>query len=282
MIDLSVRGIACSGPAPLPEGRHGATGIQSVEGNPISCGGYGINYGVECLEYIPGSDEWVSIDPLLSHRDYTPAAKLSGLFRYWFAGGFYNPDTSEIYGDSQSLSVVIPSEGTTDKPCAVTIDDYTVLYIGRKSYIINPADETIEETPTQLFYPAVGSACGLARKSNGQKMVLVAGGYKGSLNGNTDEVQIFDVEAQAWRMGENVLPGGVLEYSAAVQWGRTFLLTGGQASVDTSTVKSDLILEFSPDDETWIVREERLAKPRSSHIAVLVNEEPYVESGLCQ
>ena len=56
-----------------------------------------------------------------------------------------------------------------------------------------------------------------------------------------------------------------------VPFGDTFLIVGG----DNYDTASDQILQFDPDTESWIVREERLEQGRSAHFAMWVNKADY-------
>ena len=111
-------------------------------------------------------------------------------------------------------------------------------------------------------------------------MVVAAGGFRYSQSSPLDTVQIFDVDTETWRMSEQSLPDQ-LTYGAVVQLDDTFLIVGGKTAQNPA-LSSDRILQFEPDSETWIERGERLALPRDSHMAVLVDERPFIDAGLCQ
>ena len=61
-----------------------------------------------------------------------------------------------------------------------------------------------------------------------------------------------------------------------VPYGSTFLIVGGRNGAGAgSEFYSNDILQFDPDEESWIVREERLARRRYSHYAAIVSGEDY-------
>ena len=80
------------------------------------------------------------------------------------------------------------------------------------------------------------------------------------------------VETGQWRFSTS-LPSD-LRLGQVIPFGNTFLIFGGRQGSD-STYSTDEILEFQPDTETWIVREERMSTPRSGFYAVYVNKSGY-------
>ena len=194
LIDLSRRGLNCSAPSPYPLQVHCASGMISAEGNPISCGGANYEHDPrECHEYRPDNDAWMPTQGLLEDRCYAAVAKLEGA-QYWIAGGFYQPGKTELYGDTQSTGPIISTSAYSESPCAVTISDTEVLYVGERSYVFNPEDSTLTQTSSQPFETASGRVCGLAVKSNGEKMVVVTGGYSGTTRAYPVAVQIYTVQ----------------------------------------------------------------------------------------
>ena len=70
------------------------------------------------------------------------------------------------------------------------------------------------------------------------------------------------------------LPFGHLHSAKAVQLEDTFVLVGGLTKDHAGlTVTSDAVLEFDNVNGSWVVREERLSRPRADHYAVLVEEQ---------
>ena len=81
--------------------------------------------------------------------------------------------------------------------------------------------------------------------------------------------QIFDLESRTWRDGTN-LPFN-LGLGRVLQDGGTFLILGGFSQ----GVSIDTIIEFSPIDETWIVRNETLSSPKHYFYMIDVNSSPF-------
>ena len=84
-------------------------------------------------------------------------------------------------------------------------------------------------------------------------------------------VQVYHVSTQGpWRLSSHSLPYPIAG-AAVVPFGDTFLIVGGapDGSLETSHAS---ILEFEPDSETWIEREETLALARRDMFAVMIED----------
>ena len=99
---------------------------------------------------------------------------------------------------------------------------------------------------------------------------MVAGG---DIPGFEASVQIYDIASGTWRLSDQFLPHYLRE-SEVVQYGDTFLIVGGHDG-DMYSDTSDEILQFNPDDETWLVREERLSSPRAGAYVAFVDSDMY-------
>ena len=55
-------------------------------------------------------------------------------------------------------------------------------------------------------------------------------------------------------------------------YGDTFLVLGGTNSTDSDIHEADAIVKYNYRDETWIIRDERLAFPRADFAAFYVDE----------
>ena len=125
---------------------------------------------------------------------------------------------------------------------------------------------TATATPTATPIPAeaYGSICGLAIASSGETSIVVAGGDFGSVL-----VYIYDLTEETWREALNPLPFD-LWLSSVVPFGDTFLAVGG---LRADGQRDDRILEYQPDDESWMVREERLSEPKSEMSVLFISED---------
>lgn len=81
---------------------------------------------------------------------------------------------------------------------------------------------------------------------------------------NLNNTEILDLATLEWRVGP-VLPGYIAS-SASIQYGDSFLLVGGEGDGNPD---GKSILEFNPDDEVWIIREEKLPIPGPSGLFLL-------------
>ena len=100
--------------------------------------------------------------------------------------------------------------------------------------------------------------------------VVVAGGVTEETPAYNSDVQILDLSTDLWRPASNSLPD-VLDSGTVVQLENTFIVVGGQKGSDREY--QDTLLQFEPDSETWVVREERMRLARSSSYAALVGED---------
>ena len=264
VIDFSGQGLTCTTPAPLPYNVYETSTLKTAEGNPLICGGQGHEY--ECREYIPEQDVWMARANLIYSRQYSPSVEIANN-NYWIAGGFEIASTSELY-IAESASFVegpsIPSDARNTAPCAVRISDDLSFYAGQGSYIYDWTTATATPTATPIPAEAYGSICGLAIASSGEMSIVVAGGDFGSVL-----VYIYDLTEETWREALNPLPFD-LWLSSVVPFGDTFLAVGG---LRADGQRDDRILEYQPDDESWIVREERLSEPKSEMSVLFISED---------
>ena len=271
LVDLSGNGITCSPPADLPYGDDGMSSLKTLSGNPLVCGG---RYDdTDCLEFSPAGNEWLEGPQLLFERQFSPAIELTN-GSYWVLSastaspsGFNNSEISTA--DGFVLGPDVPTNTYSRFPCAVKISEDEVFFANDVSYIFDKRTGLFEETEYQLEFEVDEAQCGLATKSDGSRMVVISGGF---ITGYYDSVQIYDLETGLWRFSTS-LPSD-LRLGQVIPFGNTFLIFGGRQGSD-STYSTDEILEFQPDTETWIVREERMSTPRSGFYAVYVNKSGY-------
>ena len=101
---------------------------------------------------------------------------------------------------------------------------------------------------------------GMATYPDGSRHLVITG------QSNTTFIYDLDDGSTSWRSG----PVFVEQWlGGSVQYGNTFLLVGGL--VDTFTSTRD-IYQFNPDpnDEKWILRAEKLSKPKDHFASFLV------------
>ena len=83
------------------------------------------------------------------------------------------------------------------------------------------------------------------------------------------DVQIYDLDTGLWRMGETALPTRLC-LGIVVPYEDSFLIVGGDQQLGTERY-TDEILQFIPDTESWLLRDERLSIGRYEHYAALVD-----------
>ena len=274
LFDLSGLDKTCSAVPNFPiVDKSGVSSLLTEEGNPLVCGGYP-GY-TDCHIFEPDTYQWIEGPNLLYQRDWSTSVELPGN-RHWIANSYFfssGHGNSEIYQDGEFVQGPdLPNEDLYDYPCAVKISDGEIFYANGRSYIMDTATMEFTETSNQLIFISYESNCGLATKSNGERMIVIAGGRT---TGFESAVQIYDIAAGTWRMSENPLPHPLM-FGSTVPFGDTFLIVGGSVDVyETGLPPSDEVLQFNPNEETWTVREERLGCGRYGHFAAFVDYNRY-------
>ena len=265
---MSGLGLSCSEPPPLPEPRSGMSSLTTDVGNPLACGG-SPDYK-ECWEYRPDLQGWVRGPDMLQERNQAAVAKFTNGSQ-WVVGGSRpdGKDNTEVYQSGEFVEgVSLPSSGINGYACVAAISDSTIFFADDVSYIFDVPASTFQATESELIFPALESQCGVATKADGRKIIVVAGGIVGE-----KQVQIFDLDTGLWRLAGANLPH-YLRLGQVIPFGNTFLIAGGYNGRYPLNTE-DQILEFHPDVESWIIREERMSISREGHYAALLNNESF-------
>ena len=273
LIDLNGRNITCSPPADLPAPNQGMSSLKTDDGNPLACGGFDNDMG--CWEYIRREDRWQQGPNLMYERTFSPAVKVANDMFYILSASDYSSNgifNSEVYSnDFFSLGPPVPADVDNRHPCAAAISETLIFFANDAAYILDTVTNRIEETPTPMLFQTYMSHCGVATKSDGSKMVVVAGSFN---IGDRRSTQILDLETGVWRM-PNTFPFDV-RLGTVVPYGNTFLILGGRSGGATSPdYATTSIIEFEPDSETWVVRQEHMTEQRSGHYAAFVDREHF-------
>lgn len=107
---------------------------------------------------------------------------------------------------------------------------------------------------------------GVVTYPNGQKKLVVAGGYRDSTT------SILDLDTLTYYPGPN-LPYDIY-YGSSVQFGNTFLIAGGYSYSLSNDL--DTIFEFDPSNELWIERTEKMQQGNYAMAAFMVPD-GYIE-----
>ena len=270
MIDLSGNGKTCAALPDFPNGlTQGVSTLLTASGDPLVCGGYPTLY--ECFSLNSSTNRWEVGPELLYERYYSPSVELPG-GRYWVANsnGYNGVGNSEIYQNGEFVpGPPVPVLGLNGRPCAVKISDDEIFFADGESYIMDTNTMEFTMTDDPIIIPSSKSQCGLATKSSGEKMIVVAGG---DIAQYQDTVQIYDLSTGIWRIAVEPLIRDSYN-GQVVQYMDTFLIVGGR---NDQFSQYDTIMQFDPDAETWSLRPERLRCARSSgHFAALVDESKY-------
>ena len=250
----------------------GISSLKTLDGNPLACGGQP-SYR-HCYEYDPARMEWIDGPSLIDPRSSAPSAELRSSSLYWVASGANNGGrtSSEFFANGAFVEgPAIPEAVTTGWPCAAALSVDSAVLAGQYAIVFNFTAGTQDVIDQPMLFPSVQSMCGMATKSDGRRLFVVAGGNLG--NAVDDRTQVYDFAAGKWRLaGELPFP---LRMGATVTLGETFFIVGGRKGL-TNTSSSDRLIQFDPDSETWVVRAERLKVERQSYaFAAFVNERDY-------
>ena len=109
-----------------------------------------------------------------------------------------------------------------DYSCSARISDEISFYADDFAYLYNWSTEEFLPTANAKPQRSYEASCGYAESSNGDRMVVVAGGYPA-----TPLVQIYDLNEGTWNTVDSVLPYP-LYFATAVPFGNTFLVVGGE------------------------------------------------------
>ena len=111
--------------------------------------------------------------------------------------------------------------------------------------------------------------CGLATKSDGSRVAVVAGG--GTPDYGTTETYIYDVSLGIF------LPGPPLPetrmFGRAVQYQNSFIIVGGTSDDYSGFDGREDILLYEPDAEMWVTLPQKLTTPDYVTAAVLVSND---------
>lgn len=120
--------------------------------------------------------------------------------------------------------------------CAVFIDNTTLMVIGGYKFptsyyaetyqlSINNSylNESVWSSGTPLTVPRAYHTCNVVTDCEGNRQVVVVGGYSGSTSDYTNSVEIYDVESGAWSLG-NFLS---LSFTSVPESPSLFLLVEG-------------------------------------------------------
>ncbi len=112
--------------------------------------------------------------------------------------------------------------------------------------------------------------CGLATRSDGSRVVVLAGGSYGASKCSS-YTHIYELEQDFW------IPGPHLPeergWGRAVQYEDTFIIVGGRLTFSESSIMLDTLLRFDPDVPAWEVMEQRLENPDYVSVALIAPDD---------
>merc|ERR1712154_574205 len=170
-------------------------------------------------------------------------------------GGDYSPTATEIVSaDGSSTKTSWDLKYKTQNACGVEVDDTFIVTGGADWYapdralnsVVRYNSQGVSEDLPSLTVRRYNHACGSYLDDNGQRVVLVTGGfYRGSKTRNLDSTELM-VDFKAWRPAAN-LPSARSALRAASLDNKVFLF-GGE---DSSWSSLNSILFYDTTRDTW-------------------------------
>ena len=302
LIDLDDPTTTCQSIAPYPDGGGIAAGVGLLYLGllPNVCGGIVSKTSVSsCISYSFSYGAW-SLNELLGNMT-VPRQEFAGTLVdediFVLSGGAKTTQNGleDFWKSSESAQVSSGAGQFNQGPdlptenfghCMVSIDSNSVFIAGgfftpNTAYVYDTESGTLSE-PLEMPGPHSSQVCGSFKNtSTGQIEVVVVGGDEGISKSNldfdkdilgkstSDDTHIFSPSTMTFREGPK-FPYTV-SYASAIQDGAdSFSVTGG---TDGDLI-SDYLVRFDPATETFQVMRQRMAIPRSLHMAVFVDFAP--------
>ena len=236
-------------------------------GKPIVCGGReGSGSTGDCFEYEVSRGIWLGTNGLLTPRRGASATIIDST-QWWITGGADNDgtllDTTEIRSTQlfDSYGPLMP-EGNAYH-CFVKVDADRYILIGGEagdSVYLYDTQEANPKFHRKASFPGAArdlESCGIATNNNGQRFVIVVGGW---WNDDTwRDVWSYSPDNNSWfRINDFPYP---VYRASAVPFGNSFLIVGGYNSYTDSAY--DEIWQFEPNTLTWINTNQRLKLARA-------------------
>jgi len=183
-------------------------------------------------------------------------------------GGEGSPTTTEIVSaDGSSTRRSWDLKYKTQLACGVEVDWAFIVTGGADWYapdralnsVVRYNSQGVSEDLPSLTVRRYNHACGSYLDDNGQRVVLVTGGfYRGSKTRNLDSTELM-VDFKAWRPAAN-LPSARAGLRAASLNNKVFLFGGA----DSSRSYLDSIMFYNKDRDTW-QSAGKMTEPRLYH-----------------
>ncbi|CAM6054615.1 unnamed protein product [Sphagnum tenellum] len=268
IVDLSETNRTCPTaadyPPPIITGSFGTF----IGGKLLVCGGEDANYLIrtnECFTYEPETDEWLRADSMRVGRSDAAAVQLSPT-KWWVTGGRNFVEylkSTEIYTVGEGFSSYVDLPTSRYFHNLVKVDDTHVMLLGgqssnTKAWMFNTEDETWTVLPDSLV-STYNTNAGVAINNQGRPEVVITSGFF------TNATQIFSVDDQTWRFGQDY-PAGAIFGASSIQHADTFLVIGGYYA---SSGYHDTIYQYDSEIEGFRVLPQRIELGRNSFAAVL-------------
>ena len=302
LIDLDDPTTTCRPTAPYPVSGGIAAGVGLLVDSlmPSVCGGIVSKTSVsDCYGY-SFANVWTNLNNLLGTMT-VPRQEFAGIvmddYLVALSGGAKTTQSGgvENFWKSSELAQAYDGGGFNRGPdlptenfghCMVALDSSRVFIAGgfftpNTAYVYDMETATLSE-PLAIPGPHSSHACGSFKNATtGQIEVVIVGGDDGISRSNSslgleeedilgrgakDETHIFSPSSMTFREGPR-FPFAVSYASAIQDGGDSFIVTGGT----DGAIISDLLVRFDAATETFQVMTQRMAIPRSQHMAVYVD-----------
>lgn len=248
VINLAGDGKNCQAPAKLPLEWDNIGTLTKQDGSLVACGKFINNIFHECQRFDGKTNAWTREEYFMTLPSYAVASAEVSPSKFWFFGD--RSSKSEIYLNGVNLLTSNLPEGI-QYGCMVKIDDHRSFIASAKDgngYLFNWGSKALMTYKGLLLEKsASGSMCGIAKKSNGDKVIVIGGGVD-----YQKKVQVIDVSTMKSHRAADLAHN--FQFGASVPYGDTFLVVGGGAPGRYLRT----IMQYNPEGETFNLRPESL------------------------
>lgn len=268
VVNLDGDGRICSAPKDLPFAWREMASLVTDDGSPLVCGGNDASNAKvkDCYRYVVGDNDWVKEDnvALANPKSGLGSIEVSPN-KFWVFGGDA-PDSEVYYNGNFIDGPDLPADRFND-PCMVKIDDtrtFIASTFDQNGYIYDWSTNDFTDYPGLLPLKPYGAACGLAKKANGDKLIVIPGGIFAGTS-----VMVIDVATMTPRQPPAANLPYNFQFATPIPFGDTFLVVGGGFTAPNNR----RIWEFDPENEVFFPRPEELSVPTLYSYAAMVGED---------
>ena len=266
----------------LPYSAAGAAAGISADGSPLVCGGGGTSQ--LCYSYNPLENAW-SLTGSMAVAKGNAAYGTSQVYGLTMVGGqsgdlVYDISESTLDGAGFTAHEPLPDESVSG--CMAFLDEESFIYAGgvedtstypatlngtSVAYMSNLTSGSVVRLP-DMPYATFGHGCGVVERGSSKEFVVVSG-YEVLLE-ERQWVQIYSLEENAWRMGNDFLP---MAYARSAPYSDSFVMVGGY----NKGSYLDTVYYYEPETDSFTLLEGRLGSVKENVSPIMVKRAMFPE-----